>query len=401
MKIWSRAEIIGAILVSVIGTPAAAPAARQDGPVSGQVIDVGEKRGLAGVSVTFVGPMEGQAERALTSFPLMAEEIAERLNIPQSRETTDAEGRFRFYTRTPGLYALVFRRDSYVGPAKPGDPLTSVLVTARVTVVEGATPRPVVVEMIRRATQAVLRFEVASIKRSPNPLDPFRVPSALPGGSFEMVNNSITSLIVHAYQVERGNIVGLPDWVATERYTIQARSNRPDVSADDVRLMVRELLVSRFGLKSHAEPREIPVLELSLKSGKPGPRLVQRAACKAGETITSTAPPPASGSEMRCASWAYRPTALLGAGVTMENLASNLSTSRVALGPRVVNRTGLEGTFDLVVEFSNPAAGGAAATLEFPSLPVALDEQLGLKLTNARQQIEMFVVDQLERPSAD
>ena len=150
MKVQIRMAIVGAMLAGVIGAPAAAPAARQDGPVSGQVIDVGEKRGLADVSVTFVGPMEGQAERALASFPLMAEEIAERLNIPQSRETTDAEGRFRFFTRTPGLYALVFRREGYVGPAKPGDPLTSVLVTARVTVVEGATPRPVIIEMIRR-----------------------------------------------------------------------------------------------------------------------------------------------------------------------------------------------------------------------------------------------------------
>ncbi len=251
------------------------------------------------------------------------------------------------------------------------------------------------------STQASLRFEVASIKRSPNPLDPFRPPTALPGGSFEMVNNSVTSLLVFAYEVGRENIVGLPDWVAAERYTIQARSNRSAVSADDVRQMARELLASRFGLKSHVEQRQFDVLLLSLKSGKPGPRLVQRAECKSGETVTLTAPPPARGNPMRCASWGFRPTALFGAGITMEQLAYTLSTSRVALGPRVLNRTGLEGVFDLVVEFSNQAAGDAAATLEFPSLPVALDEQLGVKLTSAREPIEVFVIDQLERPSPD
>jgi uncharacterized protein (TIGR03435 family) len=227
------------------------------------------------------------------------------------------------------------------------------------------------------STQASLRFEVASVKRSPNPLDPFRVPTVLPGGSFEMVNNSVTSLLVFAYGVPRPNVVGLPDWVATERYTIQARPNRPDVTTDDVRLMAQELLVSRFGLKWHSAARDIPILEMSLKDGKPGPRLVRREPCKAGETITSTAPPPANGNPMRCASWGYRPTALLGAGVTMENLAGTLSTSRVALGPRVVNRTGLEGTFDLVVEFSNPAAGGAAATIDFPSCRSPLTSNSG------------------------
>jgi uncharacterized protein (TIGR03435 family) len=245
------------------------------------------------------------------------------------------------------------------------------------------------------------RFEVASVNQNPNPLDPFRPPTALPGGSFEMVNNSVTSLLVFAYGVRRDDIVGLPDWVANARYTVRARSGRPDASADDVRLMARELLASRFGLKSHSEQREIPVFQLSLKNGTAGPRLVRRPACKAGETITSTAPPPAGGNQMRCASWAYRPTAVFGTGVTMDDLAYTLSTSRIALGPRVLNRTSLEGAFDLVVEFSNPVAGDASATLEFPSLPVALEEQLGLKLTSARERIEVFVVDQLQRPSAN
>jgi uncharacterized protein (TIGR03435 family) len=173
------------------------------------------------------------------------------------------------------------------------------------------------------------------------------------------------------------------------------------VSTDDVRLMARELLTSRFGLTSHSEQREISVYLLTLKDGKPGPRLIRRAECMSGETITSIAPPPVGGNPVRCPSWGYRPTALFGSGVTMEDLAYTLSTSRVALGPRVLNRTGLDGRFDLLVEFSNPAAGGAAATLEFPSLPVALDEQLGLKLTSARDVIEVFVIDRLERPSPD
>ena len=145
MKLLSQTAIVVAVLAGLTG----APAARQDATVTGEVIEVGVS-GLAGVAVTFVGPMEGQAERALKSFPLMAEEIADRLGIPQIRTVTDAEGRFKFAVSTPGLYALVFRRQGYIGAAKPGDPLSSVLVTATVTVVDGTPSPPIIVEMIRR-----------------------------------------------------------------------------------------------------------------------------------------------------------------------------------------------------------------------------------------------------------
>ena len=95
------------------------------------------------------GDAEG-AERALASFPLMAEEIADRLGIRQLRAITDAEGRFRYEATPPGLYGLVFRREGYVGPAKPGDRPTSPIVTATVKVLDGIPPAPVVVELIAR-----------------------------------------------------------------------------------------------------------------------------------------------------------------------------------------------------------------------------------------------------------
>jgi hypothetical protein len=48
---------------------------------------------------------------------------------------------------TPGLYALVFRKDGYVGSAKPGDPPTSPLVATTVIVSEGETPPELSVTM--------------------------------------------------------------------------------------------------------------------------------------------------------------------------------------------------------------------------------------------------------------
>jgi hypothetical protein len=50
---------------------------------------------------------------------------------------------------TPGLYALVFRKEGYVGSAKPDDPPTSPLVTT-VLITEGETPPQLTVTMIAK-----------------------------------------------------------------------------------------------------------------------------------------------------------------------------------------------------------------------------------------------------------
>jgi len=123
-------------------------AGQDDDRVSGRVSGLSGIEGVADVQVNLVGPFAGQAERALASFPLMAEEIAERLGIAQVRTTTDAQGRFTVIAPSAGLYALIFRRDGYVGAAKPGDTLTSPLVTTTVTIIEGTRPAEITITMV-------------------------------------------------------------------------------------------------------------------------------------------------------------------------------------------------------------------------------------------------------------
>lgn len=141
-------------LLSTATGAAAGPAAtlQTGGIVSGRVIESTGMQGVPDVQIVLIGPMEGQAERALASFPLMAAEIAERLGIAQIPTSTDGNGRFTFDGRAPGLYALLFRRDGYFGPAKPGNPPTSAFVTSTVTVTAGSPPPDVVITMIRAAT---------------------------------------------------------------------------------------------------------------------------------------------------------------------------------------------------------------------------------------------------------
>ena len=83
----------------------------------------------------------------------------------------------------------------------------------------------------------------------------------------------------------------------------------------------------------------------------------------------------------------------------MPLFAQNLSGPA---GRIVVDKTGLTGTFDLVVEYSpDPAAPGPPplADSNNPAIFTALEEQLGLKLQPQRGPIEVLVIDRVERPT--
>jgi uncharacterized protein (TIGR03435 family) len=57
----------------------------------------------------------------------------------------------------------------------------------------------------------------------------------------------------------------------------------------------------------------------------------------------------------------------------------------------VVNETGIEGLFDLKLEWTNADTG--------PSIFTAIQEQLGLRLTSRKTPVDVIVIDHLERPS--
>jgi uncharacterized protein (TIGR03435 family) len=91
-------------------------------------------------------------------------------------------------------------------------------------------------------------------------------------------------------------------------------------------------------------------------------------------------------------------SAFRAGGITMPLFAQNLSGPA---GRIVVDKTGLSGTFDLVVEYApDPGAPGAPPTdANTPGIFTALEEQLGLKLQAERGPIEVLVIDRVERPT--
>jgi uncharacterized protein (TIGR03435 family) len=217
-----------------------------------------------------------------------------------------------------------------------------------------------------------------------------------------MVNMPAVALLAYAFQKPLTEIKGIPSWARTERYTVQAKSENDKASGDDFRAMTRALLTTRFHLAVHEEETltNVYVLSSATKGGTLGPQLkAQATPCKAGEIVTPRPPSPAAGRPRPCPGLSFGPTFIEGSA-PMSLLASMLS-GRVLSGVRVLDRTGLEGVYDLLVQFSNTSPDVVGDASSHPSLPNALQEQLGLKLELTREPVRVVVVDRLERPTPD
>ena len=70
----------------------------------------------------------------------------------------------------------------------------------------------------------------------------------------------------------------------------------------------------------------------------------------------------------------------------------------MAVSRGVVDRTGLQGPFDVELEWSSDVSAGATAG-NTPSIFTALQEQLGLRLEPSRGPVEVLVIDSVERPT--
>lgn len=129
-------------------------------------------------------------------------------------------------------------------------------------------------------------FEVASIRLA-KPGEAF--PPSFPldnddaygpvGGRFSAVF-SLATYIRFAYKVTlapdqtRAMIAGLPKWVSTDRFVVEARAEGQPTK-DRMRLMMQSLLARRFQLAVHFETHERPVFALMpVKAGRLGSKLL-------------------------------------------------------------------------------------------------------------------------------
>lgn len=130
-----------------------------------------------------------------------------------------------------------------------------------------------------------LKFEVASLK----PSEPGGRGGGIrpaPGGERYLASNTpLRLLIMVAYRVKAGQIVGGPAWMAADRYDMNAKAERPS-SIEDLHLMLQDLLADRFKLQFHRATRELPVYALTVDKG--GGKLRPHEAGSAGDPWISS-----------------------------------------------------------------------------------------------------------------
>lgn len=232
-------------------------------------------------------------------------------------------------------------------------------------------------------------FEVASIKRNQEArLYPGENSSwSGKGGVFRVIKVTVVALMIYAYDIQPPyQIVGGPDWIRNDRFTIDARAGGsvPDAR---MKLMLQSLLEDRFKLVTHAEERDMPyrALVLARADGRLGPYMQ-----RIGETCTREESAEAA---KKFPPRTIDPDAQVG---LMSGACADLQGLMFNLGVNsdipVLNKTGLTGkfTYDMRYEGPGPLSG------EFLD---AMEEQLGLKLRGDRGPIPVMVVDSIEPPT--
>ena len=241
-------------------------------------------------------------------------------------------------------------------------------------------------------------FDVVSIKPNKSGSGSMTVGSR--GDRWVAVNATTLTLVMNAYSHETFNIVAVPAWMKSERYDVTATSSLVNPTREQYQAMVRALLAERFKLVAHTEVRELPTYRLVRASGDgaPGPRLRRTDVdCDAIWSRPADAPrvtSPVTGMPVCTARGGMGTYA--SSAVTMEDFARTLSYE---LERKVTDGTGLEGRYDLLLQFTPEERRAAGAPDEFGTIFTALLEQLGLKLEARRGPVEVLVIDRVERPS--
>jgi uncharacterized protein (TIGR03435 family) len=202
-------------------------------------------------------------------------------------------------------------------------------------------------------------------------------------GQFSATGSVAKLVVMLAFDVQESQIAGGPNWFASEKWDIDARSADPAHSPEETRIMLQNLLVDRFALRVHRQTEQRPVYALAVSRG--GPKF------KAREQP--------GGTNVQITSNSIR--------IEAGNVARLTQVLATALGRPVVDHTGLGGLYDLSVQWDDapvPEGGVPGLDVSAPangrgSIFSALQDQLGLRLEAQRAPVEVIVVDGISRPS--
>lgn len=273
---------------------------------------------------------------------------------------------------------------------------------------ESPTENPPGVEQV--LPQRTLEFEVADIKRSPPGEMGFY--KLYPGGLFSLKGISMKILIATAWDMDWDHVdntlLGAPKWIDSVNFDINAKTSpdsgqpaRSGFMDDDLRLMLRALLIDRFKMVTHYENR--PVTAYTLVSDKPKMAKADpsnRSGCHEGGAMKND---PRDKNPLLS-------RLVVCKNMTMAQFARAFQGVAPGYVPNeVIDGTGLEGGWDFTLSFSS--AGLLQDSLRDEenksdpnggvSLFEAVRKQMGLKLEMHKRVMPVLVIDKMEENPTD
>lgn len=248
-------------------------------------------------------------------------------------------------------------------------------------------PPPVVPPM---AVDAKPGFEVATVKPS-NP-DAQGKGFMVQGRHIRTVNTNLDDLLSFAYGIHAKQIVGAPDWAATQKFDIDGEPDQPGrPNHEQVKSLMVGLLAERFQLKFHHEKKELPVYAL--------------VATEKGAKLTKSQGDPSGLPRLMFRGLGDLPVA----NATLEEFCGVMQAA--VLDRPVVDQTGIKGRYDFTLTWTPDESQFGAMGVKVPppsdkpdappGLFAAIQEELGLKLEATKAPVDVLVIDHVEKPSAN
>ena len=162
----------------------------------------------------------------------------------------------------------------------------SLLFLLAVALAAGRPGPAAVAQAASASTDKPLAFEVVSIRPDPSSVPGHEQMEVTPDG-WHVAHTTLMAALLTAYVPTTSDAMmytvstlsGIPDWMRTELYSIDAKVPEPDLAAWQnpatqpamLRMMMRAMLAERCKLAVHRSSREVTVY--SLVVGKNGPKL--------------------------------------------------------------------------------------------------------------------------------
>jgi uncharacterized protein (TIGR03435 family) len=226
-------------------------------------------------------------------------------------------------------------------------------------------------------------FDAASIHTAdPGETGPGDIPRNMDSspGHFVMRNVPLRYCLEWAWDLKDYEVSG-PDWIRNDnRYDIVA--NAPGPATDDqMRLMLRNLLIDRFQMKIHRETRNLDVYVLM--PGKGAPKVKE---ATADEQASLGAAEPRGSVKF-----------------TRQPISRFTFMLTRRLDKPTLDETGLKGLYDFTIDLSGLGFNGnPPQDTSAPSVFTTVPQNLGLRLEAAKRPVEILVVDHAEKvPTAN